>query len=171
VALLAGGQLPESGHLLSKEPRHLVALQHFHLLQLQLGARPKAHNHYQREAWVSPRDNSIRVTIDRNILMEPCFVAKAITTMTQPVRVFREFAVLELKFTTRYPNWFNEMVQRFNLMQFSSAKYVEGVEVLGEHRFHDGERSLAWQGQVPSEYAPGLPLTAEATCGETHRRL
>jgi len=154
VASMVAGQLPEAGQLLSKEPRHLVALQRFNLLQSQLNARPKAHNAYLREAWVSPQDNSIRVTIDRNIRIEPCFIAKAVTEMTQPVRVFREFAVLELKFTTRYPNWFNKMVQRFSLMQFSSAKYVEGVELLGEQRFHDGEKAFDWQGLVPSEYAP-----------------
>ena len=163
VALLVAGQLPEPEHLLSKEPRHLVALQRFNLLQCQLNARPKAHNQYLREAWVSPRDNSIRVTIDRNIRSEPCFIAKAVTAMTQPVRVFPEFAVLELKFTSRYPNWFNEMVQRFSLMQFSSAKYVEGVVLLGEHRFHDGEKSLAWQGLVPREYDPKLPPVSMAT--------
>jgi SPX domain protein involved in polyphosphate accumulation len=152
VAMLVAGQLPQPDHLLSREPRHLVALQRFNLLQSQLNARPKAHNRYLREAWVSRTDNSVRVTIDRDICIEPCFVAKALSTISRPVRVFRGLAVLELKFTTRYPNWLNELVQRFDLMQFSSAKYVEGVELLGEHRFHDGEQSLAWRGLVPREY-------------------
>jgi hypothetical protein len=85
--------------------------------------------------------------------------------MTRPVRVFPEFTVLELKFTARHPNWFNEMVQRFNLMQFSSAKYAEGVVLLGEHRFHDGERSFDWQGLVPIEYAP-VPQGVSAPASE-----
>jgi hypothetical protein len=163
VASLVAGQLPEPEQLFSKEPRHLVALQRFNLLQSQLNAWPKAHNQYLREAWVSPRDNSIRVTMDRKIFIEPCFVAKAVTAMTQPVQVFPALTVLELKFTTRYPDWFNELVQRFNLMQFSSAKYVEGVELLGEHRFHDDEKSFAWQGLVPREYSPEWPPVATAT--------
>jgi SPX domain protein involved in polyphosphate accumulation len=65
VALLVAGQLSEPEQLLSREPRHLVALQRFNLLQSQFNARPKAHNQYQREAWVSAEDNSIRVTFDR----------------------------------------------------------------------------------------------------------
>lgn len=165
VPLLIAGQLPEPGQLLSKEPRHLVALQRFNLLQSQLNARPKAHNQYQREAWVSPRDNSIRVTFDRKIRIEPCFVAKAATEMTRPIQVFPESTVLELKFTGRHPTWFNQMVQRFNLMQYSSAKYVEGVLMLGEHRFHDGEKTFDWQGLNPTEYV-SVPRTASTTTSE-----
>ncbi len=152
VAMLVGGQLPEPKHLLSREPRHLVALQHFNLLQMQLNARPKAHNQYLREAWVSPEVNSVRVTMDRNVHIEPCFTAKPVTEMTRPIQVFPQFTIVELKFTARYPKWFNELVQRFNLMQGSSAKYVEGVELLGEHRFHDGETALDGQGQVRHNY-------------------
>jgi len=142
VPLLVAGQLPEPDQLFSREPRHLFALQRFNQLLLQINARPKAHNNYLREAWVSPHDNSIRVTFDRNIWIEPYFKTHAVVEMTNPVQVFPEFTVLELKFTTRYPNWLKELVRTFNLMQFSSAKYSEGVVILGEHRFHNGERAL-----------------------------
>jgi VTC domain len=144
VPMLLAGQLPEPDHLLSREPRHLAALQRFNLLMNQLDARPKAHNNYAREAWVSPEDDSVRVTFDRHIRIEPCFVPKAITEMEHPIALFPDLVVLELKFTARFPNWFREMVRIFNLMQFSSAKYAEGVVVLGEHRFHDGERPVDW---------------------------
>jgi len=145
VPLLLAGQLPEPGHLLSCEPRHLVTMQRFNLLLHQLSARPKLHNHYLREAWVSPHDNLVRVTFDRHTCAEPFFKAKAVVNMQQPVPVFPESVILEIKFTTRFPNWFNELVRRFNLMQFSSAKYCEGVEVVGPHRFHDGDHAQDWQ--------------------------
>ncbi len=135
VPLLLAGQLPEPEHLLSNEPRHLASLQHFNFLVHQLNARPKAHNHYLREAWVSPCDNSIRVTFDRNVRIEPWFGPRPVVEFKRPFRLFREFTVLELKFTTRFPNWFKEMVERFELMQFSSAKYAEGVIEAGEQRF------------------------------------
>jgi hypothetical protein len=51
-------------------------------------------------------------------------------------------------------------------MQFSSAKYVEGVVVLGEHRFHDGEKSFDWEGLVPTECA-SVPHTVSAPASET----
>ena len=116
VAALLAGQLPEADLLLSKEPRHMVALQRFNLLQNQINARPKAHNSYLREAWVSPNDNSVRVTFDRDVRIEPCFLAEAVTQMARPARVFPESVILELKFTTRFPNWVRAMVRRFNLM-------------------------------------------------------
>src|SRR5882724_5039635 len=93
VPLLIAGQLPDAEHIFSKEARHLITLQKFNLLQHQLNARPKAHNHYFREAWVSPNDNSLRVTMDRHIQIEPYFNANAVTEMTRPMRVFREFVV------------------------------------------------------------------------------
>jgi hypothetical protein len=159
IPLLLAGYLPEPEQLLSREPRHLVTLQRFNLLLHQLGARPKLHNNYLREAWVSPQDNSVRLTFDRNVYAEPFFRAKAVVEMKQPVRVFAEFVILELKFTTRFPNWFQELVQRFNLMQFSSAKYCEGVELLGCHHFLDDYQACAWPGEpefktAPAELAP-----------------
>jgi hypothetical protein len=144
VPLLVAGQLPEPEQLFSKEPRHLESLHRFLSLVHQIQALPKLHNSYLREAWVSAHDNSVRVTFDRNIRAEPFFRAEAVVPMTQAVRVFPEYVVLELKFTTRYPNWFKDMVRRFNLMQASSAKYSGGVERLGEHRFHPGGAAWDW---------------------------
>ena len=98
VGLLVSGQLPEPKHLLSREPRHLVALQRFNLLQMQLNARPKAHNQYLREAWVSPGVNSVRVTMDRKIRLEPHFQAQPVTEMTRPVQVFPELNAARIEY-------------------------------------------------------------------------
>ncbi len=152
VPLLVAGQLPEPEYLVGKEPKQMVALQRFNYLVHQLNARPKVHNNYLREAWVSPHDNSVRVTFDRNVRIEPYFKARAIIEMTNPVQVYPEFTILELKFTTRYPNWFKELVRSFNLMQFSAAKYSEGIITLGEHLFHDGDRALDLEEAVALSY-------------------
>jgi hypothetical protein len=154
ISLLLAGHLPEPEQLLSHEPRHLVTMQQFNLLLHLLSARPKLHNHYLREAWVSPHDNSVRLTFDRHIRAEPCFQARAVVELRQPVRVFPEFVVLELKFTTRFPNWFNRLVRRFDLMQFSSAKYCEGVETLGWHCLVEDDHPPAWAGAPEPEPAP-----------------
>ena len=151
VPLLLAGQLPEPDHILSREARHLGTLQRFCEMLHQLNARPKAHNNYYREAWVSPHDNSVRLTFDRKIRIEPFFRDEAPVEMADPIQVFPDVTVLELKFTDRFPNWFEELVRIFNLMRFSSAKYSEGVVLLGEHRFHNGERGLDWQGLMPRE--------------------
>src|SRR6185369_4335527 len=85
VPILGAGQLPDPEHLFSKEPRQLAALQRFNYLMHLLNARPKVHNNYLREAWVSPHDNSVRVTFDRHVRIEPFFMPQAIVEMTCPV--------------------------------------------------------------------------------------
>lgn len=154
VPLLVSGQLPDTDQLISREPKQLVAIQRFNELQLKLNARPKAHNTYMREAWVSPHDNSVRVTFDRQVKIEPYFRTQAPVEMKNPVRLFRGFVILELKFTNRFPDWFGTLVRHFNLVWSASAKYVGGVLLMGEHWFHDGENSLDWEQRVPHEWAP-----------------
>ena len=151
VSLLGSGQLPEPEHLLSRDPKNLVALQKFNFLLHKLNARPKAHNSYTREAWVSPNDNSVRVTFDRNVQIEPFFRTEAPTVVTRPTRLFVGYTILEIKFTNRFPNWLREMVQLFNLMWAASAKYAGGVLSMGVHHFHDGYQAHDWQGLYPQE--------------------
>lgn len=136
VPQLVAGQMPALEQLMTQEPRHLVALQRFNELMLRLNASPRLHNHYRREAWVSPHDNSIRVTLDRNICVEPYFGDQAIVSMSRPTWIYQEWIVLELKFTGRFPNWFNGLVSRFNLMRAAAMKYSGGVMTVGEGNFH-----------------------------------
>lgn len=162
VPLVAAGQLPAADMLFSGEPRHLAAIQRFNYLQHLINARPKAHNSYLREAWVSPNDNSVRVTFDRNVRIEPFFRAEAVTEFSRPVRVF-DYTILEIKFTNRFPNWFKELVRHFNLMWSASAKYAGGVLLMGEHRFHDGWKTTAWQGRAAkTEMGRGVDETPAA---------
>ncbi len=136
VAALLGGQLPESHHLVSSNPKQLAALQNFCRLMQQNWATPKTHVNYQREAWMSPADNSVRVTFDREVRINPHFEPLITTAMEQPVLPWGAQVILELKFTGRFPNWFLEMVRVFHVMQCGVAKYAEGVAVLGDERLN-----------------------------------
>ena len=129
---LLAGQLPMPTHLVSKEPKQLLALQNFCRLVASLEATPKAHIAYLREAWISRYDNSVRVTLDRNVRCDPEPSARLSTQMVQPVTVFGNKVILELKFTNRFPDWFKELVRVFGLMQCGAAKYVDGVALVGE---------------------------------------
>jgi hypothetical protein len=173
VPLALAGQLPEPEHLLSREPRHLVTMQQFNLLMNLVGARPKLHNHYLREAWVSPHDNSVRVNFDRQITAQPFFRPKAVIDMERPVRVFGDWVVLELKFITRFPNWCQELVRRFDLMQLSSSKYCGGVEALGPHRFVNEGRAWNWRDEPAFRAGPGdvAPHLAAAMGDRLYERL
>jgi hypothetical protein len=128
--------LPEPEHLLSENPKQLVALQRFSQLMLDIRASPKAHVTYFREAWVSTQDNSIRVTMDRNVYCSPEFGASLRTELGNPVKPFGHKVILELKFTGRFPNWFRELVETFDLMRSAAAKYADGVATIGENHFY-----------------------------------
>jgi hypothetical protein len=132
---ILAGHLPQIEHLASPDPSQLVALQRFCQLINQLHARPKAHVAYFREAWISSHDNSVRVTMDRDIRCEPDFSTELSPETRMPGLVFGKEVVLELKFTDRFPDWFRELVRVFGLMQCGAAKYVDGITLMGEDRF------------------------------------
>jgi hypothetical protein len=144
VGPILAGQLPGPTDMLSKEPRQYFAIQRFCELMHALQAKPCMHVFYWREAWISVLDNSVRVTMDRDVQCEPDPTARLSTTLINPVRPFRQDVILELKFTTRFPDWFKELVRCFGLTQCGAAKYAEGVELIGEQRVMN---SFAFDGE------------------------
>ena len=137
--LLLVGQLPGPEHLITQKPVHLAALQRFCHLMQRLRAHPVVHVAYSREAWVSPQGNSVRVTIDRGVCGEPQHEAVFTTQVHRPVFPFGKQQVLELKFTDRFPGWFKDIVQHFDLLQTGAPKYCGSVADTGEQ--HVGRRS------------------------------
>lgn len=134
VDWLLAGHLPEPSHLVSKDPKQLMALQNFCRLMHEINAKPKAHIAYLREAYVPHDDNSARLTMDRDVRTEPELTARLSTQMENPIQVWGKDVVLELKFTNRFPDWLGELVRVFGLRQCGAAKYVDGVALIGEHR-------------------------------------
>lgn len=133
VKNLLAGHLPAPRQLVSEEPRHLVALQNFCELMNDLQAQPRTHVFYMREAWISRNDNSVRVTMDREIRTETEPTVHLSTHMVNPLPVFGNLVVLELKFTGRFPDWFKQLARVFGLMQCGAAKYADGVTRLGAY--------------------------------------
>jgi hypothetical protein len=127
---ILSGHAPEPSHLLSKDPKHYAAVQRFAQLTSEIQAVPRVHIFYMREAYLGRSDNSVRVTLDREVHAELEPTARLATRAVNPVKLFDE-VILELKFTNRFPNWFSELVRLFGVMQCGAAKYVEGVEHLG----------------------------------------
>jgi hypothetical protein len=136
VPSILAGQLPESGHLLSNDPKHLLAIQNFCRLMMDIRAAPKTRVTYLREAWVSTANNAIRVTLDRDVCSVPHLTSEITTKIENPTMPWRSSVILELKFTDRFPTWFGELVRVFGVMQCGVAKYAEGVAILGERRFN-----------------------------------
>ncbi len=144
LADVFAGRMPARGALLSEDGKPLVALQNFHRLLLSHRAAPMAQVSYLREAWISRHDNSVRVTIDRAVRCAPEPFARLAPAAGTTPTVFGNQAVVELKFTDRFPDWFAEMVRLFGLQQGSASKYTDGITLLGTERFTPGIRSMVW---------------------------
>jgi hypothetical protein len=134
VEWLLAGHLPERSHLVSNEPKQYFGVYNFCQLMNSVRAKPTAHVAYVREAWISPQNNSVRVTMDRQIRFERQPLPIFSTEMRKPVYAF-PLVVLELKFTGRFPNWFRELVRVFGLAQCAAAKYADGLALYGAHHF------------------------------------
>jgi hypothetical protein len=130
VNMILRGQLPPPALVMARHPHHAFALQNFCRTAQEMQAGPKMHIAYLREAYLPRTDNSARVTMDRQVLSEPNPTGQLSTHMSKPLLVWGRAVVLELKFTDRYPNWFRDLVQIFELRQCGAAKYADGVTLL-----------------------------------------
>jgi SPX domain protein involved in polyphosphate accumulation len=131
VADLLAGKPLQPEQLLFDETEQFKAVENFCRLAQYHSAKPKAHVVYRREAWIGPHDNSVRVTLDRDVCLAPEATSELSTTVKNPVPVFAaDEVVLELKFTGRFPDWFADLVRYFNLRQCSAAKYADGVALV-----------------------------------------
>lgn len=165
VDWLLAGHIPEQSHLISKDPKHLMALQEFCRLMNSMHGVPKVQIGYLREAYVPHDDNSARLTMDREVRSEPELTARLSTDMRHPILVWGKDVVLELKFTNRFPNWFGELVRVFGLRQCGAAKYVDGVAQLGEYRL-DPRRAIMAGDDVDVNFVDGynlLPKSEESS--------
>ncbi len=133
VPHIAKGYFGSYEDLVSPDDESLYNLQKISEYYNLLKARPKVHVSYLREAWVADGTNKIRVTFDRNVQSEPVNDITFKEQMIDPVDVFGNTVILELKFTDRFPDWFKSMVQIFGLRQSSAAKYVDGLINLGRN--------------------------------------
>ncbi len=134
---IARGQLPGPTELVKPEADSMPALEEFNKMVSLLNAGPVAHIAYLREAWIGEDDHTrARVTLDRQVRSEPRKDLHFSFDMDNPQLVFGDSVVLELKFTNRFPHWFKELVQCYELRHQSAAKYVDGIAQRGEHHYH-----------------------------------
>jgi hypothetical protein len=131
---IIAGRIPDRRDLAEDGPEAERSMQAFCRHLNQIHARPVAHVFYMREAWLQHGGNRVRVTMDRQVQLgreaDLCLDAR----LRDPVPVFGNQVVLELKFTGRFPVWMRELVQVFGLKQCSAAKYVDGIVEMDRYR-------------------------------------
>lgn len=125
----ARGQFPRVETLRRPHPDTTRSLDTFVRLVSLLDARPVARVVYEREAWEGGGGASdLRVTLDRKVLSEPTQQLDFHARVSNPEPVFGDAVILELKFTDRFPRWFQDLVETFGLKNEGAAKYVTGIE-------------------------------------------
>jgi len=100
-------------------------LREFCRLRNALHAEPKMIVYYEREAWVAPHDDTLRITFDRvagavhydRRLDPPEFYDGKITSV-----------ILELKFDDRFPTWMRSLARACDLYRTKMGKYVQCLE-------------------------------------------
>jgi len=130
------GQTPHREDLVKpNDPEQWHSLRRFADMRDSIQAEPRALVSYEREAWVKPGDDHVRMTFDRRL------TGGAYRGKLEPASEFHcpplapgAEVILELKFTERFPTWFSDMAQSLNLQRRSMAKYCQVIQLLQRQR-------------------------------------
>lgn len=135
VEVLLGGGRPDLTHLVQSSGNRNAegALERFCSLCEELGAVGVTYVGYQREAYVQPDSDNLRVTLDRQLHGQEFDVREGLAVPTRAVFPNVDGVILELKFVDRFPSWMRDMVWALDLDRCSMAKYVHCVEALDLH--------------------------------------
>lgn len=117
VKSVLAGYLPDREGLLTRNPREVGAVERFVAMMGELNARPRLHIGCLREAYES-YDGKARVTLDRCIGVDevPADSGELLpTAMDNPLKCLNQVVILVLRFTERFPHWYRELVEIFEL--------------------------------------------------------
>lgn len=117
-------RFPDRDDLLKFSPKAFDSLRHFCALRDAIGADQGILVSYSREAYVSPHDNSVRLTFDRGLSSGRFDPGLRINRLEDRYQPHLPHVILEMKFTDRFPNWMQDIVYTFNLQRSPMAKYV-----------------------------------------------
>lgn len=100
------------------------AMCNFSNLYERIGAQACVYVYYQREAYVAPDNDDVRVTFDRHVQAGRFHQAMSLMPPRYGLPADIPGVILELKFTNHYPLWMEEFVRMLNLWRVPMPKYV-----------------------------------------------
>ena len=130
---LLRGERPGAPHRIggTDGPGGPSALECFCRLRDEVEARGAAYVAYTREAYVSPKNDRLRITFDRDVRGTAFDRRRQLEPPQNGTRAKVGGVILEIKFTDCFPGWLLDMVQAFDLQRQSVPKYVLCVRALG----------------------------------------
>jgi VTC domain len=82
---------------------------------------------YEREAFFSKFDKSLRITFDKNIRYKKAESCDVLFSDDADI-IDSDFFILEIKFSKGFPDWLQKILQSQNLKRQSFSKYTTSVE-------------------------------------------
>jgi hypothetical protein len=126
VERLLAGHSPRPADLVDQtDTGALSILCRFCELRNAIHAEPKIIVYFEREAWISPGDDELRVTFDREA------AAAHYDGELRPSRWLDPHVagtILELKFDNRFPLWMRDLVVDWDLYRTRMGKYVHCMD-------------------------------------------
>jgi hypothetical protein len=83
---------------------------------------------YEREAFFSKYDKSLRITFDKNLRYKQIDSFDLEQFENTDNTVATDYFILEIKFSKGFPKWLQKILQRQNLARKSYSKYVKSVD-------------------------------------------
>ncbi len=123
---LLAGEMPHPSQFVSKRPAEAEALEHFLALMRRVNARPRLHTAFRRESYVSCTEKE-RVTLDRSVCVSEVSDDLLSMQMDNPLICSAHTVILGLRFTERFPNWYQDMVHTLELSEGSLRERNQGA--------------------------------------------
>jgi hypothetical protein len=111
-----------------KFPKGLENSKRFFYQVFSKNLRPVVLIIYEREAYLSKFDSSVRVTFDKNLRSKGY---PSISELYQEEKIKATLAdrfILEVKFNRSFPGWLNPIISRFSLRKQSASKYTISMD-------------------------------------------
>jgi hypothetical protein len=83
---------------------------------------------YEREAYYSKHDSTLRITLDKNLRSLPLPKISNLYDESTLKKAMPNNFILELKFFSGFPQWLQKIVQRFELKREAISKYTICVD-------------------------------------------
>ena len=115
---------------LSSDPENQSDLDQFVLHSNLIEARPVMRVAYMREAYQCRNGDPVRITIDTELRHVMTLDYDLHHTTGRWVSTPVQGAIIEIKFTERFPGWVSDLVQAFGFKQQAVPKYVMSVDQL-----------------------------------------